>query len=104
MNHGAYVDKHVFVKDMSLAQWEKTMNNNLTSSFLVVREYLKGLEKGISVSAGMGTRFGDRAAITLVGSTAGKFGEARHTDYAASKSGTDLFDLAQLRIVQDTEM
>lgn len=87
VNHGAYIDKHVLVKDMSLAQWEKTMSNNLTSSFLAVREYLKRLEKGISVSVGMGTRFGERAAITLVGSTAGKFGEARHTDYAASKSG-----------------
>lgn len=103
MNHGAYIDKHVLVKDMSLAQWEKTMSNNLTSSFLVVREYLKGLEKGIIVSSGMGTRFGERAAITLVGSTAGKFGEARHTDYAASKSGGQPFYFSPLTIELGTD-
>ena len=66
---------------MSLAQWEGTFRTNVTSSFLVVRAYLRGLRATASDAARA------KAAIVLVGSTAGKFGEAGHADYAATKSG-----------------
>ena len=65
---------------MSLEQWESTFKTNVTSSFLVVREYLRALEKAEDAVK-------DKAAIVLIGSTAGKLGEAGHTDYAATKSG-----------------
>lgn len=68
VNHAVYASPAP-VKDMSLAHWSNTLENNLTSSFLVIREYLKGLEKGIAADQG---RFGERAAIVSVGSTAGK--------------------------------
>lgn len=87
VNHAVYSGSAA-IKDMSLARWVSTLDNNLTSSFLVVREYLRGLERGVAVKKGRETKFGDRAAVVLVGSTAGKYGEDHNADYAASKSGT----------------
>ncbi|THH16241.1 hypothetical protein EW146_g4357 [Bondarzewia mesenterica] len=85
VNHGEYASADAPVKDMTLDQWNNTIKSNLTSSFLVVREYLLALEKGIKGGIEEG-QFGQRAAIILVGSTAGKYGEAGHADYSASKS------------------
>ena len=68
---------------MELGHWERTIAANLTSSFLVIREYLRRLEKKSVVDT-----VRDKATVVLVGSTAGKYGEAYHADYAASKSGT----------------
>lgn len=83
VNHAISVAEDVPMSRMSLAQWNKTVNANLTSSFLALREYLKGLE-----SLGEDrTDLKDKAAIVLVGSTAGKYGEAGHADYSATKSG-----------------
>lgn len=80
INHAYYEARDVPVAQMSLAQWESTLRTNLTSSFLVAREYLRGLDR-----AEEGKK--EKAAIVLIGSTAGKFGEAGHADYAATKSG-----------------
>ncbi len=80
INHAYYEARDVPLEEMSLAQWESTFRTNVTSSFLVAREYLRTLK-----AAGMDER--EKAAIVLVGSTAGKFGEAGHADYAATKSG-----------------
>ncbi|THH15371.1 hypothetical protein EW146_g5097 [Bondarzewia mesenterica] len=88
VNHGEYASADAPVKDMTLDQWNNTIKSNLTSSFLVVREYLLALEKGIKEGIEEG-QFGQRAAIVLVGSTAGKYGEAGHADYSASKSDSD---------------
>ena len=44
VNHAIYVEEDVPLSQMSLEQWSKTITANLTSSFLVIREYLKGLE------------------------------------------------------------
>jgi NAD(P)-dependent dehydrogenase (short-subunit alcohol dehydrogenase family) len=89
VNHAVYAGA-AHLKDMSLVRWRATLDDNLTSSFLVVRAYLRALEAGIAQPQEAkedDARFGDRAAIVLVGSTAGKFGEASNADYAASKSG-----------------
>ena len=83
VNHAIYVEEDVPMVQMSLGQWNKTINANLTSSFLVIKQYLlwlAGLEeewRGLK----------DEAAIVLVGSTAGKYGKAGHADYSATKSG-----------------
>ncbi|KAI0742491.1 NAD(P)-binding protein [Daedaleopsis nitida] len=79
VNHAYYESRSVPVAEMSLAQWEATFRTNVTSSFLVVREYLRGL-------ADAGEKVKDGAAVVLIGSTAGKLGEAGHADYAATKS------------------
>ncbi|KAI0334267.1 hypothetical protein GY45DRAFT_1367779 [Cubamyces sp. BRFM 1775] len=79
INHAYYEARDVPVAQMSLEQWESTMSTNLTSSFLVAREYLRGLERATD-------NVKDKAAIVLIGSTAGKYGEAGHADYSATKS------------------
>jgi len=81
VNHAIYVAEDIPLSRMSLGQWDRTINANLTSSFLVIRGYLKGLENFGDDAAK------DKAAIVLVGSTAGKYGEPGHADYSATKSG-----------------
>ena len=83
VNHAIYVAEDVPLSQMSLEQWDRTITANLTSSFLAIREFLKALE---SVGEGRGD-LKDKAAIVLVGSTAGKYGEPGHADYSATKSG-----------------
>src|SRR5262245_13669096 len=62
---------------MALKQWNDTLAANLTSVFLCMREFFRGIVKhGLS----------DPAAV-LIGSTAAIFGEAGHADYAAAKAG-----------------
>ncbi|KAI0704061.1 NAD(P)-binding protein [Earliella scabrosa] len=79
VNHARFEERYVPVTQMSLDQWDTTMKTNLTSSFLVVREYMRALEK-----AGDAVR--DTAAIVLVGSNGGKWGAHGHMDYVAAKS------------------
>ena len=62
--------------EMSLAQWRETLDGNLTSAFLTCRAFLRHLAESPRESA----------AIVLVASTAGLFGEANHADYAAAKA------------------
>ncbi|KAK7030266.1 hypothetical protein VNI00_014283 [Paramarasmius palmivorus] len=81
INHGIWITSDVAVKDMTLERWNKTMDTNLTSSFLVAREFLKGIERSDERE-----KIDAKAAIVFVGSSAGRFGEAMHADYAASKS------------------
>lgn len=83
VNHAVYVAEDVPLSRMSSEQWNRTLNANLTSSFLVIREYLKGLERLGDDAKDVK----DKAAIILVGSTAGKYGEAGHADYSVTKSG-----------------
>jgi NAD(P)-dependent dehydrogenase (short-subunit alcohol dehydrogenase family) len=83
VNHAIYVAEDVPLSWVGLEQWYRTIDANLTSSFLVIRAYLKGLK-----SLGEDRRGSkDKAAITLVGSTAGKYGEAGYADYSVTKSG-----------------
>ncbi|KAI0084313.1 hypothetical protein BDY19DRAFT_987554 [Irpex rosettiformis] len=79
VNHGYWPPEDVPIIRMTLDQWNSTVSTDLTSSFLVVREYLRQLETASDILK-------DKAAVVLIGSTAGKYGEAGHADYAASKS------------------
>jgi 3-oxoacyl-[acyl-carrier protein] reductase len=58
---------------MSLARWRQTLAENLDSVFLCCRAFLRHVET---------TAVG---SLVLVSSTAGIFGEAGHSDYAAAK-------------------
>jgi 3-oxoacyl-[acyl-carrier protein] reductase len=62
------------VWELPLERWEHTLRQNLTSSFLTARGFLREVER-----TGHGS-------LVLVGSTAGIVGEAGHADYAAAKS------------------
>ncbi|KAJ7787162.1 NAD(P)-binding protein [Mycena olivaceomarginata] len=79
INHGIWPTEDVPVREMSLARWQTTLDTNLTGAFLVAREYLRQLE-------GAPDALKEKASICFVGSTSGRYGEAGHADYAASKS------------------
>ena len=57
-----------------LERWEETLRSNLTATFLTARSFLREVERN------------GHGSLVLVGSTAGRFGEAGHADYAAAKS------------------
>ena len=59
---------------MPLERWRATLDANLTATFLTARGFLREVER-----TGHGS-------LVLVGSTAGRFGEAGHADYAAAKA------------------
>jgi 3-oxoacyl-[acyl-carrier protein] reductase len=69
--HWPPVDEPVW--KMSLARWRQTLAENLDSVFLSCRAFLRHVET---------TKVG---SLVLVSSTAGLFGEAGHSDYAAAK-------------------
>ncbi len=71
---GVYPGEDVPVWELELERFERTIAENLTATFLTARAFLRQVaETG-------------RGALVLVGSTAGRFGEAGHADYAAAKA------------------
>jgi 3-oxoacyl-[acyl-carrier protein] reductase len=62
------------VWQLPLERWRATLDANLTATFLTARGFLRCVERT------------GRGNLVLVGSTAGRFGEAGHADYAAAKS------------------
>jgi 3-oxoacyl-[acyl-carrier protein] reductase len=83
-NAGLWPPDDVPLHEMTLKQWDRTLAVNLTSVFLCLRAFLRG----VAVHA-----LADPAAV-LVGSTAGMIGEAGHADYAAAKAGV-IYGLAR---------
>lgn len=79
INHGLWPTNNTRLVDMSLSQWSNTLAINLTGPFLLCRAYMEALKQADDhVKA--------TANIIFIGSTAGKFGEADHADYAATKA------------------
>jgi len=76
-NAGIWVPDDVPIHRMTLDQWNQTVSADLTSVFLCMREFFRGIERH---------QIMDPAAV-LIGSTAAVFGEAGHVDYAAAKAG-----------------
>ncbi|GHJ90042.1 hypothetical protein NliqN6_6444 [Naganishia liquefaciens] len=85
VNHAIYESTPAPLHTMSLAQWNKTLNTNLTGGFLIVRAFLKRLV-AVKEEKGIDHEWLRNVAVVFIGSTAGEFGEALHADYAASKS------------------
>lgn len=79
VNHGIWIEGDLPLWQLPLERWDRTMAVDLTGAFLCAREYLAQLE-GVSPE----TR---NVSLIFVGSTAGKFGEANHADYATAKAG-----------------
>lgn len=71
---GVWPRDDVPVWELPLERWEETLRLNLTTTFLVAREFLREVKRS------------GHGSLVLVGSTAGIFGEAGHADYAAAKS------------------
>ena len=72
---------------LSLERWESTISANLTATFLTARAFLREVERN-----GNG-----HGSLVLVGSTAGRFGESGHADYAAAKSAIQVGLLLSLK-------
>lgn len=73
--NNAGIWKEAAIDQMSLEQWNETMDINLTSTYLILRLVVPGMKKN---------NFG---RIINIASTAGQRGEAFHSHYAASKGG-----------------
>jgi 3-oxoacyl-[acyl-carrier protein] reductase len=76
-NAGFWPTEDVPLPQMTLKQWDSTLAINLTSVFLCMREFFRGIARH---------QIADPAGV-LIGSTAGIFGEPGHADYAAAKAG-----------------
>jgi 3-oxoacyl-[acyl-carrier protein] reductase len=70
-NAGVWPPDDVPLAEMSDAQWERTIRQNLDSIFYTTRDVVRVMEDG--------------GCIVLVSSTAGQRGESFHSDYAATK-------------------
>lgn len=79
VNHGIWPTNDAPIADMDFNQWSNTLAVNLSGPFLLCRAYLRALRSAPEAVK-------DAANIIFIGSTAGKFGEAGHGDYAATKS------------------
>ncbi|KAI9178682.1 hypothetical protein H9P43_005344 [Blastocladiella emersonii ATCC 22665] len=82
--HGIWPAEDVLVADMDLTRWKNTIAVNLDGTFLFLKHWLRGIRS--AVAAGTLSPATPNISAVLVGSTAGKFGEAYHADYAASKA------------------
>ena len=82
---GVYPAEDVPVWELGLERFERTIAQNLTATFLTARAFLRQLaDRG-------------RGSLVLVGSTAGRFGEAGHADYAAAKAAIQVGLLLSLK-------
>jgi 3-oxoacyl-[acyl-carrier protein] reductase len=73
------------VWELPLDRWEATLRANLTATFLTARAFLREVARS------------GHGSLVLVGSTAGRFGEAGHADYAAAKSAIQVGLLLSLK-------
>jgi len=73
------------VWELSLERWDDVLRANLTATFLTARGFLREVARN-----GAGS-------LVLVGSTAGRFGEAGHADYAAAKAAIQVGLLLSLK-------
>lgn len=76
VNAGIWIADEVPVHAMTLEQWRRTMDADLTGAFLSCRGFLRHVADVPR----------DDASIVLVASTAALFGEENHTDYASAKA------------------
>ncbi|MBK8208332.1 MAG: SDR family oxidoreductase [Planctomycetes bacterium] len=80
-NAGKWPPPNERLDEMSPQRFEDTLRVNLLGSVWTAKAFMESL-------AATGPRAdGHGAALTFIGSTAGKFGEPGHADYATSKAG-----------------
>jgi 3-oxoacyl-[acyl-carrier protein] reductase len=70
---------------LELSRWEEVLRANLTATFLTARGFLREVQRS------------GHGSLVLVGSTAGRFGEAGHADYAAAKAAIQVGLLLSLK-------
>ncbi len=75
-NAGIYESQSAPIHEMTLDQWNHTLNSNLTSIFLITKYFFQNIQHHQTTAP----------SLIMIGSTAGIFGERGHADYAASKA------------------
>ena len=81
VNHAVFTTEDIPIWNMSLEQWQRTIDINLTSYFLYAREWCRQLQR-LKSTVDINNL---NASLIFIGSTAGEFGEANHLDYATCK-------------------
>jgi 3-oxoacyl-[acyl-carrier protein] reductase len=84
-NAGVWPREDAPVWELPLERWEATLRANLTATFLTAKHFLREVAR---------TGHGN---LVLVGSTAGRFGEGGHADYAAAKAAIQVGLLLSLK-------
>jgi 3-oxoacyl-[acyl-carrier protein] reductase len=84
-NAGRYPGEDTPIWEISSERWSRTLNENLTTTFHTARAFLRH-----ATITGTGS-------LVLVGSTAGQFGEAGSSDYAAAKGAINTGLLLSLK-------
>src|SRR5262249_15781386 len=82
---GVWPSADVPVWELELERWQRTLEQNLTATFLTARSFLREVARS------------GHGSLVLVGSTAGLFGEAGHADYAAGKAAIQVGLLRTLK-------
>lgn len=77
-NAGYLKEEQVALSDMSLEQWNTTIERNLTSAFLSLRGYLNQLKNASTPPRD--------PSVVLIGSMSGVWGQPGHSDYSAAKA------------------
>jgi len=67
--HGIFEAKEVSIADMSVEQFRRTIDVNLTGTFLFAKHFLRNIKASQKPPA-----------VIIVGSTSGRFGEKYHAD------------------------
>ncbi len=75
-NAGYLVERTTPLKDLSLEQWQRSIELNLTSTFLTLREFFRSVEA---------CEVRD-PSVVIIASMSGVWGQPGHADYAASKA------------------
>jgi 3-oxoacyl-[acyl-carrier protein] reductase len=84
-NAGRYPGEDSPIWEISSERWSRTLDENLTTTFHTARAFLRHA----SVTK--------KGSLVLVGSTAGRFGEAGSSDYAAAKGAINTGLLLSLK-------
>ena len=80
-NAGAWTPPDLRLHEAPVARFREAIETNLLGAAWTARAFFAAL------AASGPRKDGHGAALTFIGSTAGRFGEAGHADYAAAKAG-----------------
>lgn len=86
------LEHHDSLADMSMSQWQRTLNVNVSGTFLTARSWLRDLKAFRDLLIDK-----PNVSLIIVGSESGHFGERGNPDYAASKSAVQYGLLQSLK-------
>lgn len=78
----SFIPHHKSMADMSLGQWNRTINTNLTGSFLTARAWMRGIR-----AAEAGDEGASNTCLIVFSSEAATMGVQSNADYSSSKAG-----------------